>query len=315
MPNSGETTSSSALTVVIPATDHPATLERCLDALRACSDPPEQIVVVTEPPLAGPAAARNSGVEAAEHELIVFVDADVAVHPDALSRLRDLFDARPELVAAFGSYDDAPDDLGTVSRFRNLLHHHVHSSNAGPAETFWAGLGAIRRAALIEHGGFDEQRFAKPSVEDIELGMRLRAAQAPIVLDPSVRGAHLKRWTLVSMTRTDFAQRGVPWLRLQLESDSTSTALNLSLRNRAAALASVALAGALLGRRPRLTLAALGAVLALNAPFYRLLARRGGPPLLLAGVALHLIHNLTAVAAVPVALAQHLAQSRAGGRS
>ena len=136
--------------------------------------------------------------------------------------------------------------------------------------------------------------------------MRLRAAGAPIELDPGVLGTHLKQWTLVSMVRTDFARRGVPWLRLQLEAGSDSAALNLSLRHRAAALASIALLAAVLSRRPRPAIAALATTLALNAPFYRLLASRGGAPLLIAGVALHVVHNLTAVVAVPVALAQHL---------
>ncbi len=312
MPNSDHNRSSIALTVVVPATDRPPTLERCLAALNASSAPPEQTVVVTESTLGGPAAARNAGAREAEHELIAFVDADVAVHADALARLRQRFATDPGLVAAFGSYDDAPPEPGTVSRFRNLLHHHTHTSSPGPAETFWAGLGVVRRSAFVEHGGFDEQRFTAPAVEDIELGMRLRAAGAAIVLDPSVRGTHLKRWTLVSMVRTDFARRGVPWLRLQLEAGSDSAALNLSPRHRATALASAAIVAAALARRPRVAVVALAAMLALNAPFYRLLARRGGAPLLIGGVALHVIHNLTAVAAAGVALAQHLlARTRA----
>jgi transposase len=32
-----------------------------------------------------------------------------------------------------------------VSRFRNLLHHHTHTTHPGPACTFWAGCGAVRR--------------------------------------------------------------------------------------------------------------------------------------------------------------------------
>ncbi|MGH7896935.1 MAG: acetone carboxylase subunit gamma, partial [Candidatus Binatia bacterium] len=44
------------------------------------------------------------------------------------------------------------------SRFRNLLHRHVHQEGAGPATTFWAGLGAIRREAFERVGGFDALR-------------------------------------------------------------------------------------------------------------------------------------------------------------
>jgi hypothetical protein len=40
-------------------------------------------------------------------------------------------------------------------------------------------------------------------------------------------------------------------------------------------------------------------MIAPNARFYALLARRGGPRLALAGVPLHLLHHLTAAASVP----------------
>ena len=103
----------------------------------------------------------------------MFVDADVAVHPDAFTRLRAAFAADRDLVAVYGSYDDSPADRATVSAFRNLLHHHVHQSGAGPAETFWTGLGAVRRSHFLAVGGFDEARYPHPSIEDIDFGHRL----------------------------------------------------------------------------------------------------------------------------------------------
>jgi hypothetical protein len=45
----------------------------------------------------------------------------------------------------------------------------------------------------------------------------------------------------------------------------------------------------------------------LNHSFYRLLAQRGGARLALAGVGLHAVHHLTAIAAVPAAIALHAA--------
>ena len=122
------------------------------------------------------------------------------------ARIRRAFTADPGLAALFGSYDDSPEAEGVVSVFRNLLHHHVHQSAAGPATTFWGGIGAVRRDAFERVGGFDQERFAEPSVEDIELGMRLTAAGAHILLDPDVQGKHLKRWTLPQMIHTDFVQ-------------------------------------------------------------------------------------------------------------
>lgn len=286
------------LTVVIPATDNPATLDRCLAALERSSEA-HAVEVVTAPRDRGPAAARNAGVARTAGEIVVFVDADVEVHPDALRRLREALDADAGLDAVFGSYDEHPAAPHTVSRFRNLLHHHVHASAPGPATTFWAGLGAIRREAFEAVGGFDARRYARPSIEDIELGMRLHAAGHRIALDPRVRGTHLKRWTLRSMLRTDLGARGAPWVALRLERGDDASGLNLSWRHRlAAGAALLAAVGAVTGHR-RVAVAALGAMIAPNTRFYALLARLGGPRLALAGVPLHMLHHLTAAASVP----------------
>ena len=67
------------------------------------------------------------------------------------------------------------------------------------------GLGAIRREAFDAVGGFDAQRFPRPSIEDVELGMRLHAAgradrarpgrarHAPQALDAALDAAHRLR--------------------------------------------------------------------------------------------------------------------------
>jgi GT2 family glycosyltransferase len=289
------------LSVVIPATDQPPTLARCLAALEG-SDEPHTVEVVTSPARSGPAAARNAGVARTAGEVLVFVDSDVEVHPDALRRLREVLERDPAVDAVFGTYDDRPFEPSIVSRFRNLLHHHVHASSPGHAATFWAGLGAVRRDAFDAVGGFDAERFPCPSIEDIELGVRLRAAGRRIMLEPAARGTHLKRWTLRSMVRTDLSARGAPWVLLQLQRGAGSS-LNLAWRHRGAAAAAVLATGAAVAGRPRLAGAALAAMAAHNTSFYLLLWRCGGPRLAVAGVPLHLVHHLTAAASVPAGLA------------
>lgn len=299
------------IAVIVPATDDPSTLERVETALESGTRKPDQLLV-QRGPASGPAAARNQGAAASDADVLVFVDSDVEVHADALQLIEQRFAADPDLTAVFGAYDDEPDDPGLASRYRNLLHHHVHVGAGGEAETFWAGLGAIRRDRFEEAGGFDADRYPHPSVEDIELGMRLRRGGARIVLDPRVRGRHLKRWTPLSIARTDFARRGVPWARLLLEGGGGGTALNLGWRRRLSAAASVVLLGSLLARRPRLAAGALTANLALDRDLYALLLRRGGPKLLLAGIPLHQLHQLCAAASVPAAVVLHATEGRRG---
>jgi len=298
------------LSVIVPATDRPPTLARCLAAL-AASDEPHEVVVVTTPSDGGPAAARNAGLAATTGAIVVFVDADVEVHRDALRRLRTVLDADRDVDAVFGAYDERPAEASVVSRFRNLLHHHVHVSSPGPAETFWAGLGAVRREAFEAHGGFDARRFPRPSIEDIDLGMRLRADGRRIELVPGARGTHLKRWTLRSMLHADFSARGVPWVALLLERRGAAASLNIARRHQFAAAGAVTATLAVAARRPRLALTALAAMTAANARFYLLLARLGGPPLAFAGIGLHFLHHLTAAASVPAGV---VLWSRAGRR-
>lgn len=302
--------SAPTLAVVVPATDSPAGLERCLAALEAGEYRPDELLVQREPADAGPAEARNLGDAASTADVVVFVDSDVEVHADALARIREHFATDPGLTAVFGAYDDDPADPGLTSRYRNLLHHHVHTGAEGEAETFWAGLGAVRREAFEAAGGFDADQFPDPSVEDIELGMRLRRHGARVALDPQILGRHLKAWTPVSMVKTDFSRRGVPWARLLLREGSESTALNLGWRRRASAASSVALLASLLARRPRMATTSLIANLLLDRDLYALLARRGGPRLLVAGIGLHQLHQLTAAASVPTALVMHIREQR-----
>ena len=171
------------MTAVIPATNGADTLDRVRAAIDAAAAPPEEVLVVDGPHSAGPAEARNAGAQRASGEVLVFIDADVLVHRDAFVRIRAAFESDPELCGVFGSYDDEPAHDGAVSAFRNLLHHHVHQTSPGPAMTFWAGLGAVRRDAFLGVGGFDDA-YSVPSIEDVELGLRLTDAGHRIELAP-----------------------------------------------------------------------------------------------------------------------------------
>jgi GT2 family glycosyltransferase len=300
------------LSVIVPATDRPATLERCAAAIRAASAQDDELVAVEEPADANPARARNLGAARADGDVLVFVDADVELHRDALESIRSVFASDPELDAVFGSYDDAPAAPGVVSAFRNLLHHHVHHSARGAATTFWTGLGAVRREAFESLGGFDE---GVPFMEDVDFGMRLAAAGKRIELDPEIQGTHLKAWGVRSMVRTDFSGRGVPWVALLLRHRSSASTLNLGWRHRLSALASLAGLAALALRRPLALAAAAATLVALNRGFYQLLLRRRGAFGAAAGVPLHALHHLTGIAAVPFGILRHLRERNDAARS
>jgi hypothetical protein len=142
---------------------------------------------------------------------VFFVDADVTLHADALRIAAQAFQADPSLEAVFGAYDDAPAARNFLSQYKNLLHHYVHQHAHVEASTFWTGCGAMRASTFRMLGGFDEQSYRLPSIEDIDLGYRLRRDGGRIRLLKDMRCKHLKRWTWYSLLRSDIFERGIPW--------------------------------------------------------------------------------------------------------
>lgn len=178
----------------------------------------------------GPAYARNRGFEASRGEAVVFFDADVVPHHDTMERFAKVLEANTDIGAVFGSYDDRPPAPGLMSQYRNLIHHYVHHLNAGDVETFWAGAGAVWRDVFAEVGMYDEWHYARPQIEDIELGGRIRATGRRILLCPEIQVTHLKRWTLQTVIRTDLQDRGIPWARLLAHRGAVMSTQTLNLR-------------------------------------------------------------------------------------
>ena len=266
----------------------------------------------------GPAAARNLGAEGARGEVVVFVDADVCLAPDALGRFGRLFEARPDLGAAFGVYDDRPDVPGFFSQYRNLYHRYVHLRGNGPAETFWAGCGAVRREVFEACGTFDEVRYRRPQVEDIDLGYRIRAAGWKIELDASIECRHLKTWSLATIVHTDLFDRGIPWMRLLMEGRNRLS-LNVRgperLRTAAVGLAAAMIPFSVLAGAPALYALALGVlflVVLTNVDLYRWFAAQRGWVFALGVVFMNLLYYLTASTAAALGLLLHLGMHRPG---
>jgi glycosyltransferase involved in cell wall biosynthesis len=193
----------------------------------------------------GPAAARNLGAQQAIGEILIFVDADVMVPPDALRIIGEEFEKNIALAALFGSYDDEPGCGDFFSSFKNLLHHYVHQEANANAATFWTACGAIRKSVFQACGGFDGVRYPYPSIEDIELGVRLKRQNQQIRLVKRLKVKHLKKWTLWSMVRTDIVHRAIPWTQLILRTGLMPRDLNLNWMSRISA--ALVLAAGVLG--------------------------------------------------------------------
>ncbi len=325
------------LSVIVPAYNGGSQLEACLEALLASDFADREIIVVDDNSTdgsaerygargievirlasrRGPAAARNCGARRARGQVILFVDADIVVGRDTLSRVAAFFRERKTIAALFGSYDDEPAAENFVSQYKNLFHHFVHQRSSEQAATFWAGCGAIRREVFAAVGGFDESKYARPSVEDIELGYRLRRREFEIILDKGLQVKHLKRWTLLSLLRTDIFQRALPWSRLILEDSGMINDLNLRAPDRlCTVLCGLAVLLLVLSYFHTAllagTLLALIAVLLLNLRFCRFFKERRGLWFTVKSFAMLVLYYLYSGAAFSLVYGSHVFKNGVG---
>jgi len=315
------------ISVIIPVHKGGAKFRLCLQSVQKTIPLPTEIIVVADgetdsswrmaeelgiqvirlPETGGPARARNTGARTAKGDILFFVDADVTIPPDALNQIHCAFQGDAGLAAVFGSYDDAPSEANFFSQYKNLLHHYVHQTASGKASTFWGACGAIRREVFWAVGGFDET-YRHPSIEDIELGYRVKKAGHRIRLLKTLQIKHLKRWELISLLRADLFYRAFPWSRLILRERPIINDLNLKMSQRLSGI--LIWVGVLSAGTAFYTSWALVAIpgvmltlLVLNWDLYRYLTNKRGLLFALRAVPCHWFYYLYSTAAFGLVLA------------
>jgi hypothetical protein len=207
------------LSVVVSVSDAGATLREVLIAIRASdlhADCYEIIVVddaSTDGSVAiaaryadtvvkltgracGPAYARNRGVELARGEVVVFVDGDVVVRPDTLSRMLATLADNPDVDAVSASRDEKSGPRNFISQYWNMLLRFGEQHHSGNCAQFAPGCGAVRRAAFLSAGMYDEWRFSTACLESVELGERLLGGGRGALLSSELKVTHLKEWNI-----------------------------------------------------------------------------------------------------------------------
>ncbi|MFT5287101.1 MAG: GT2 family glycosyltransferase [Planctomycetota bacterium] len=255
--------------------------------------------VIRLPERAGPAHARNVGVETLNVDIVLFIDSDCVAKLDVARRVQAAFAEDPNLISITGSYCEDPPHRGFASLYMNLRHHFTHQNAQKEGASFWAGLGAMRRSVYVDVGGFDAVQFPMPMIEDIELALRIKG-RGRTALDPTLQVTHLKRWTIGSVIKTDIFSRAIPWSKLIAASGEMPNDLNLRTAQRVAAgIAPLALLGVItLPFAMIYSLQVIGIIAAaliilsiiLNAPMIAFFSKAAGPLFAPFGWLFHQLH-------------------------
>ena len=189
--------------VVIPTFKRDAILARCLEGLRAQVDEDVSEVIVTDDagasssaanmiaerfafarwvpgPGRGPAANRNHGAAQVTGDFVLFLDDDVepgpglvAAYARAIEPGISVYEGRTTCAAGLKS----PFDVSPINETGGWL---------------WSCNMMIRRALLLQMGGFDEQ-FPQAHMEDVAFRDRLKAMAVPVRFVPEAVVDHPPR--------------------------------------------------------------------------------------------------------------------------
>ncbi|HEV3092687.1 MAG TPA: glycosyltransferase [Candidatus Cybelea sp.] len=135
----------------------------------------------------GLAAARNAGIARASGERIIFIDDDVLPLPNFVAEHLRSHAAHPSAVVRGGAIEVENLDALPVP----LWSIKDYSGNF-----FWTTNVSVPLATLRAVGGFDES-FSEYGWEDIDVGMRLRAAGVRAIFNRRALAFHYKPALLV----------------------------------------------------------------------------------------------------------------------
>ncbi|MDT7578484.1 MAG: peptidoglycan-N-acetylglucosamine deacetylase [Pseudonocardiales bacterium] len=259
------------VSVIVPAYNESANIEATVRSIIANDYPLEVLVVddgsadgtaaiveslglprvrVLRQVNAGKSAALNTGIRAAQHDLIIMIDGDTIFEPETVWHLVQPF-ADPSIGAVAGNVKIANRDdlIGRLQHIEYVIGFNIDrrvQDVLGSIATIPGAAGAFRREALLRIGGLSSDTLA----EDTDLTIALGRAGWRVVFEDRARA-----WTEAPQTVTQLWRQRFRW------SYGTMQAIWKHRR----AVREAGMAGKL-GRRGLMHVAAFHIVLPLTAP-------------------------------------------------
>jgi len=146
----------------------------------------------------GPARARNLGAKEAKGEYLVFLDSDVELRPDSLSRL---YDNLLRYDVTFGIYAVEPAEPSFATCFYHYLSRKSIEATREDTRMFYSYFAGMKRKDFLALGGFDED-WNRATFEDVVFGKKIKDGGFSIHLDKSMEVTHHIYYTPISLLRS-----------------------------------------------------------------------------------------------------------------
>jgi len=249
------------VSVIVPVHEGGKAFKLCLKALSRLDPKPFEVILVLDGVLfqdhmmaekypftlikissrRGPAVARNIGATRARGDYLLFVDADVLLPKDVVSRAYEFLEVHKKFSAVIGCYDSFPAHRNATTLFKGRTQSYIHKRSCGEIKTFWTGFGMIRKKVFVTMGGFSN-KYSNSSLEDVEAGYRITERGFRVYLNDKLEVKHLKKYTFFSLIRSDITRRALPWIQLLAQNPKRITnSLNISYCDRISALFALSL--------------------------------------------------------------------------
>lgn len=205
--------------IIVPAYNEEDDLPKCLDALVDLSYPEKEIIVVDDASTDGTverarafdevtvleneenlgvSGARNRGIEEAEGDVLLILNADVILEPDFLDRIKPHYDVGADFVVVDSPVINTEEPIGAYIQAKKEY------ADAKGITRVWSEGWSCRKDALEVVGGFDD-RFPGASGEDAALGFELDE-QFERVVDKTIKAPHIAPHTLEEFRRQRYGR-------------------------------------------------------------------------------------------------------------
>jgi len=221
------------LSVIIPVFNSEKTITACLGAISLSSNKPLEVLVVNDGSTdqsrelaakfkckivdldknQGRANARNVGASQATGDVLIFIDADIVIPPDALIKVMEIFRSKENVMVVNGILAAEVGGLNFCSDYKNLYMNYNFKSMPDHVDFIFSSFVAIKKEFFLPFKDYK-------ATDDTELGMRMaQTHNKKIFLAKDIEVSHLKLYTFFGLLQNDF-KVARDWAALLLQNRS-----------------------------------------------------------------------------------------------